>query len=245
MDWSSWFLFARAVQNCATGGQTDRDMYLVHENNKAMESVSRWVCQFCGKGFTAEHFLDRHFQNRHPEHVRQGREIVCLSDYCDIFRCDVIGTKNKVDFWQVALCIEDDLIDLRRKCEVTMDLCIPTLLSQNTSHALRDLLYQGVCSYLTCHTYWDTPFPEESQTAQILYVMACVFVLFVFIMYYCVVLNYYYSDDWDSPHDQWNEVTSDQMLWRPRSQYDPALAAQQRPRITATRRKAQHCPSPS
>ena len=50
--------------------QLDRDIYGFQEDNKVMESGSRWVCDFCGKAFYEERWLEKHFENRHPQTLR-------------------------------------------------------------------------------------------------------------------------------------------------------------------------------
>ena len=44
---------------------------------------------------------------------------MCLSDYCDIFRCDIVSGAIKPDFWDSALCIDDDMVDMVNKCNVS------------------------------------------------------------------------------------------------------------------------------
>ena len=55
----------------------ERDKYLLQEENKVSEGISKWYCNYCGKGFYSEDFLDQHFDNRHPEFVR---EVVLAKD---------------------------------------------------------------------------------------------------------------------------------------------------------------------
>ena len=45
---------------------------------------------------------------------------LCLADVCEVFRCDVIGRNIIPDFWDVALCLEDDMKSLHRKCAVSV-----------------------------------------------------------------------------------------------------------------------------
>ena len=51
-----------------------RDMYNLHETHKTEEAYARWACEFCGKTFYAEQYLDDHLQNRHGDKVLK----VCL-----------------------------------------------------------------------------------------------------------------------------------------------------------------------
>ena len=43
---------------------------------------------------------------------------MCLSDYCDIFRCDVLGNTSPPDYWDIAMCKNEDLKQLQYKCQV-------------------------------------------------------------------------------------------------------------------------------
>lgn len=53
----------------------ERDMYGVQEEHKYMETMSKWQCDFCGKAFVSEYYLDQHFANRHSEYIKR----VCKS----------------------------------------------------------------------------------------------------------------------------------------------------------------------
>ena len=48
----------------------ERDIYAIQENHKVEETGSRWTCNFCGKSFITEFYLDRHFENRHPDSIQ-------------------------------------------------------------------------------------------------------------------------------------------------------------------------------
>ena len=44
---------------------------------------------------------------------------VCLADFCDIFRCDVLDESQRKDyFWEKKLCKEDRLVVRKKRCEV-------------------------------------------------------------------------------------------------------------------------------
>lgn len=53
-------------------------------------------------------------------HVLQAPDAVCLADYCDIFRCDIVSSRAKPSFWDTALCIEDDMSEMVEKCQVNI-----------------------------------------------------------------------------------------------------------------------------
>ena len=52
-----------------------RDMYYLHETHKTEESYARWACEFCGKTFYAEMYLDNHLQNRHSDKILKVRSL--------------------------------------------------------------------------------------------------------------------------------------------------------------------------
>ena len=47
----------------------ERDMYYPHETHKTEEAYARWACEYCGKVFYAETYLDEHLQNRHADKI--------------------------------------------------------------------------------------------------------------------------------------------------------------------------------
>ena len=79
--------------------------------------------------FFCVHFLSLHvhLQKEVLETVYltlQEENSLCLADVCEVFRCDVIGRVIVPDYWDVALCLEDDMKSLHRRCSVSrMDAC--------------------------------------------------------------------------------------------------------------------------
>ena len=47
----------------------ERDMYHPHEIHKTEEAYARWACEYCGKIFYAEMYLDKHLENRHADQI--------------------------------------------------------------------------------------------------------------------------------------------------------------------------------
>ena len=41
-------------------------------------------------------------------------------DYCEIFRCDVLSGVANPTFWDVALCMEEDMADLTQDWIVSL-----------------------------------------------------------------------------------------------------------------------------
>lgn len=48
----------------------------------------------------------------------QGDDTICFAEFCDIMRCDIIMGAKKAEFWDVSLCLEDDMKDLSQNCQV-------------------------------------------------------------------------------------------------------------------------------
>uniref|UniRef100_A0A1B6C3F9 C2H2-type domain-containing protein n=1 Tax=Clastoptera arizonana TaxID=38151 RepID=A0A1B6C3F9_9HEMI len=69
-----------------------RDIFIPQQNAKLQHRASQWTCGFCGKSFYDEKFLDMHFDNRHKNNINMAEDAVCLADYCDIMRCEVLQT---------------------------------------------------------------------------------------------------------------------------------------------------------
>ncbi|CAG9825451.1 unnamed protein product [Phaedon cochleariae] len=69
-----------------------RDIFGPQQTAKKQHRPSQWTCGICGKSFFEEKFLDLHFDNRHKEYINMAEDAVCLADYCDIMRCDVLMT---------------------------------------------------------------------------------------------------------------------------------------------------------
>ncbi|XP_065213083.1 uncharacterized protein LOC135840457 [Planococcus citri] len=72
-----------------------RDIFYPQELAKRQYRLSQWTCAFCGKSFYQEKHLDLHFDNRHRNKINMAEDAVCLSDYCDIMRCEVLQAQNE------------------------------------------------------------------------------------------------------------------------------------------------------
>ncbi|GJQ83534.1 hypothetical protein Trydic_g10886 [Trypoxylus dichotomus] len=72
-----------------------RDIFGPQQAAKHQHRPSQWTCGLCGKSFFEEKFLDMHFDNRHKNHVNMAEDAVCLADYCDIMRCDVLINQDQ------------------------------------------------------------------------------------------------------------------------------------------------------
>lgn len=88
----------------------DRELFAPQQTAKQQDRPSQWTCTLCGKSFYEEKFLDLHFEHRHQERINTAEDAVCLSNYCDIMRCDVLaafegtlfgsrGTSTDIEVW--------------------------------------------------------------------------------------------------------------------------------------------------
>ncbi|KAK3883048.1 hypothetical protein Pcinc_012609 [Petrolisthes cinctipes] len=68
---------------------TDRDVFAQQEEAK-IHAPPQWTCGLCGKSFYHEAHLDRHLDNRHEDYLNNGEDSVCLADFCDVMRCEVL-----------------------------------------------------------------------------------------------------------------------------------------------------------
>ncbi|XP_043466960.1 uncharacterized protein LOC122501505 [Leptopilina heterotoma] len=71
-----------------------RDIFYPQQAAKHQHRSSQWTCGLCGKSFYTENHLDAHFDNRHKSNINTAEDAVCLADYCDIMRCDVLGNHD-------------------------------------------------------------------------------------------------------------------------------------------------------
>jgi hypothetical protein len=47
----------------------ERDIYHKHESHKTEEGYGKWACDYCGKMFYAEMYLDKHLSYKHSDHM--------------------------------------------------------------------------------------------------------------------------------------------------------------------------------
>ncbi|KAK6632143.1 hypothetical protein RUM44_007173 [Polyplax serrata] len=71
-----------------------RDILGPQQAAKHQYRASQWSCGFCGKSFYEERFLELHFDNIHKNEINVAEDAVCLADYCDIMRCEVLVTQE-------------------------------------------------------------------------------------------------------------------------------------------------------
>ncbi|CAG7709888.1 unnamed protein product [Allacma fusca] len=73
-----------------------RDLLGVRESLKRTRS-SHWQCLKCGKKFYLERHLDLHIERRHSDVINKAEDSVCLGQFCDVMRCDVLMSSSFLD----------------------------------------------------------------------------------------------------------------------------------------------------
>ncbi|XP_038072446.1 uncharacterized protein LOC119740979 [Patiria miniata] len=171
-----------------------RDMYLAQEQRKIMDNANRWHCNYCGKAFTNEKYLDLHFSNRHADTILDGHRAVCLADHCDYLRCDVVSGAKAPSYWDKTLCRQSDLDKLTQRCQAVVKSCLPESLTGMDRHQLRDKLQKVMCSPLTCDRYWEAPSAEKSPHSKVAYAVLTCILLVGLLLYYLVAYTHFYTD---------------------------------------------------
>ena len=89
-----------------------RDLYRIQEENKTQEYAAKWVCNFCGKAFYAEHYLDKHFENKHSDKLVEVRTVFywCL---LNAFHCFVLKRDRGHSFVKIIQGFSKIIKDLR------------------------------------------------------------------------------------------------------------------------------------
>ncbi|KAL5279390.1 hypothetical protein ACFFRR_003786 [Megaselia abdita] len=71
-----------------------RDIFGPRQDAKKRHRPTQWTCKLCGKSFYQEKFVDNHFDARHKHLINKAEDSVCLSEFCDIMRCDVFQSEE-------------------------------------------------------------------------------------------------------------------------------------------------------
>mmetsp|Transcript_37270 Transcript_37270/g.51716 ORF Transcript_37270/g.51716 Transcript_37270/m.51716 type:complete len:218 (+) Transcript_37270:312-965(+) len=125
-----------------------KDMFREHEEHKYELRRSQWKCNYCGKIFRTEAFLDTHFENRHSDHIPKGAE-VCLADYCDLIHCDhdhPLRVKHEHNFFA---CKPTDVEGKRHLCEAIAQKCFPREEGPDLAN-MHDFFVRQFCEAHTC-----------------------------------------------------------------------------------------------
>lgn len=123
-----------------------------------------------------------------PSLTTQREDLVCLADYCDVMRCDVLlrkrRRKNKFKVWPSSgnnnedaetegeggeqSCNASYMNALEQRCRFVIRQCTLGLLTDSLSlkdfQDIEDEFIGSICSYLTCDKFSEEAFNEVSGT---------------------------------------------------------------------------------
>lgn len=122
-----------------------------------------WRCTYCNKVFKSEHYLEQHFQNRHPYTIM--RDGTCLGDYCEMLECDLNHPDHQKAAEMSGIGCSQKLMQRRRhRCQSVVDTCFPPHHSDlaNELHHRFEELY---CSHLTCVQVGHSQVPAKVPVA--------------------------------------------------------------------------------
>ena len=66
-------------------------MYSVQEDHKVVETSVKYTCDFCGKAFLAEYYLDAHFERRHADRIQ-----VVILEHTFFFSTDTVQWSSQL-----------------------------------------------------------------------------------------------------------------------------------------------------
>ncbi|XP_065675046.1 uncharacterized protein LOC105846648 isoform X2 [Hydra vulgaris] len=192
----------------------ERNIYRGVEMGKTELSGGHVKCEFCGKLFENENYFYKHMDRKHANVYVFNKDFVCLSDYCDIFRCDLheMYPVNPLDF---DLCNKKDVRKLQRKCEKIVYTCLPTEMQ----HYVYDSLTKSLCAPLNCNNFY-ADFEDVSiwYIAFMLMLIPATFILFLFVLWCCNELSNDYSEG-NMLYDKYEKEKFETMILKGRTDY--------------------------
>ncbi|GBG91187.1 hypothetical protein CBR_g52069 [Chara braunii] len=123
-----------------------RDMFHMQEGNKSGSNRMDWKCLYCGKGFYAEVYIDKHMDNRHKDKVVNGG--VCLGDMCDVLHCNE-WEANKDGATVRGKCQSQVMEKRYHRCQSIALSCFP-LDGGPASARLNEFFMRQFCAAHTC-----------------------------------------------------------------------------------------------
>ncbi|XP_027203488.2 uncharacterized protein LOC113797330 [Dermatophagoides pteronyssinus] len=179
------------------------------DDNEVDNHHSRWTCPICGIDFQCSKRLIFHWDTEHRYSRPYREDFVCLADYCEIFRCDIIlkrTLQNRKRFLnylsfeknsdiKIGQCDSANMAILQEMCLNVIQQCMISIENNiSTSQTLRSLrkeLSDSFCSYLTCEHYHDDLFTDDDGTIS-RKVPIILFTIVGFIMFIGFILVYYF-----------------------------------------------------
>jgi len=180
------------------------DMLAQQEQNKDMLTRREWKCNYCGKRFVDEFYLDRHMDNKHESELPPNAT-VCLADLCPMFGCNSNSSnRGKIEgnrdyygnqFTTMAKCTDSEVEKSRYKCELIARRCFS---DDSTTYSTEDFTRQ-VCDRLKCvggllkgaatDLATRTAF-EENDNGDLRVLFVVIKVLICFVLIAALLVNY-------------------------------------------------------
>ncbi|KAK6924726.1 hypothetical protein RJ641_009052, partial [Dillenia turbinata] len=117
----------------------DNDLFRDQEQHKIHVDDNEWRCGYCKKSFSAEKYLDQHFDTRHYDLLN-----ICLADLCGALHCALV-----TDFKRKSKCNPAAAARNRHLCESLADSCFPVNQGPASSR-LHELFLCQFCDAHTC-----------------------------------------------------------------------------------------------
>lgn len=185
------------------------------------------MCPVCKKEFLSSEILIIHFDENHFDEFQVPDDAICLADYCDIIRCDVLlgntldnqnlKRDEKISFKSSNLksselvldssnepnldCDKAKLKNLFDKCTRLVRQCALGTLelesSINEFDKLEKELTKSICSYLTCDLYFTNNLDKPKKISTLFILFLILFIICLFSICYCFVWSFFENDSID------------------------------------------------
>ncbi|KAK6920582.1 hypothetical protein RJ641_014260 [Dillenia turbinata] len=159
----------------------DNDLFRNQERLKIHVDDNEWQCGYCKKSFSAEKYLDQHFDTRHYDLLNISHS-KCLADLCGALHCDLVtdskSHKNK--------CNPAAAARNRHLCESLADSCFPVNQGPAAGR-LHELFLRQFCDAHAC-SGGTKPFSRggRKQTS-VFYLASSILIMMLLPVFYLIV----------------------------------------------------------
>lgn len=115
-----------------------------------MGTRGRWKCEFCGKVFKGELYLDSHLDRRHQDELEPSAD-VCLADLCPLLHCDELTPIHAGFHAHEKRRPVAEQQKRRRQCELLAASCFPPDRDSRALH-LHEYMMHYFCETLDSDT---------------------------------------------------------------------------------------------
>lgn len=166
------------------------DLFGWHEKNKSragagsVNSRPEWKCNYSGKVFKNEHYLDLHMELMYMNEVPSNG--TCLEEYCEVLGFCKVNETGMVDLFssEPPPCDDIKYERLKSMCESAIDLCLP--FSDPEKQELNEKLRSTFCDGLTCEARAEQHFHRRKWS---FIIGACFLVIMIGIGLACMCVE--------------------------------------------------------